>query len=731
MRGQLSHLRRGCDLDQSVTHFYIATESSPADERTRVLKHGNTFAVFDRYGDISAVGLREQGIFCEGTRFLSQLELHLAQARPLLLSSTVKADNSLFAADLANVDISRNGEIVVPRGMIYVLRTKFLWHGACYEQFEVVNYGTDPVDLPFRMQFAADFADIFEVRGVTRERRGVRLANVVGESSVALSYQGLDGVIRRTFLSCAPLPKKISASEIHFDAYVEPRSKVTFNLTLSCEIVSRSNGVPKSYASAWSAAKTEIGEIRRDFSKIDSSSDEFNRWVARSQSDVEMMVVGNPELNYPYAGVPWFSTVFGRDGIITALECLWLNPAIARGVLDFLASSQARESDATTEAEPGKILHEMRRGEMSALGEVPFGCYYGSVDATPLFVMLAHAYYKRTGDLAFIEKIWSHVERALQWIDTCGDFDRDRFVEYSRQSPDGLVQQGWKDSNDSVFHDDGTLAAGPIALCEVQGYVYAAKRGAAYLAFVRGDRERAAELESEATTLRSQFDAAFCCEKIGTYAMALDGQKQPCRIRTSNAGHCLYTGIASPDHANQVAHSLLSHDFYSGWGIRTVASGEARYNPISYHNGSVWPHDNALIAAGLARYGFKDMAGEILAALLAVSTFVDLHRLPELFCGLERRSREGPTLYPVACAPQAWAAGAVFLALQSCLGLSLDATKKQIRLDRPYLPEAVPELWIRDLKVGDTSVDLFLERRADLVRLQILDKRGEVEVITT
>ena len=238
-------------------------------------------------------------------------------------------------------------------------------------------------------------------------------------------------------------------------------------------------------------------------------------------------------------------------------------------------------------------------------------------------------------------------------------------------------------------------------------------------------------LESQAATLRKQFDSAFWCDDISTYAIALDGQKRQCRVRTSNPGHCLYTGIANADRAYQVAHLLLSKDFFSGWGIRTVASGEARYNPISYHNGSVWPHDNALIAAGLARYGFKEMAGEILSGLLAVSTFVDLHRLPELFCGLERRTREGPTLYPVACAPQAWAAAAVFLLLQSCLGLSLDAEKKQVRLDGPYLPETIPEIWIRDLRVGDACVDLFLERRANLVRLQILDKRGEVEVITT
>jgi len=718
--------------DQSVTqNYYIATESSPADDRTRVLKHGDMFAVFDRYGDIEIAGLKEQGIFCQGTRFLSQLEFQLAYARPLLLSSTIKADNSSFAADLANVDISRNGSVAIPRDTLHVLRTKFLWQGVCYEQFEVVNYGASPVDIPFRVRFAADFADIFEVRGVTRKRRGERLADIVETDSVILSYRGLDNVIRRTHILGSPRPRKISASDIQFDAYLAPRTRVTFNLTISCEVGPEPYRHPKSFPRAWSATQTESSEVRRNSSKIHSSSDEFNRWIARSQSDLEMMIVGNPEPNYPYAGVPWFSTVFGRDGIITALECLWVNPAIARGVLEFLATHQATQLDPASEAEPGKILHEMRKGEMPALGEVPFRCYYGTVDATPLFVMLAHAYYNRTGDREMIERLWPNVERALHWIDKYGDSDGDGFVEYSRRSKDGLVQQGWKDSNDSVFHADGKLAEGPIALCEVQGYVYAAKRGAAYLALVLGDRERSSALESQAAALRERFDETFWCEEISTYVLALDGEKKQCKVRTSNPGHCLYTGVASADHAYAVAHSLIGKELFSGWGIRTVASGEARYNPISYHNGSVWPHDNALTAAGLARYGFKDIAAEILSGLLAVSTFVDLNRLPELFCGVDRRSREGPTLYPVACAPQAWSAAAAFLLLQSCLGLSLNADKKQIRLDGPYLPEAVPDLWIRDVRVGEACVDLFFERRANMVRLQILEKRGEVEVIST
>jgi glycogen debranching enzyme len=365
---------------------------------------------------------------------------------------------------------------------------------------------------------------------------------------------------------------------------------------------------------------------------------------------------------------------------------------------------------------------------MAALGEIPFGRYYGSVDATPLFVLLAGAYHERTGDRDFVESIWPNVEAALGWIDTHGDADGDGFVEYFRRSADGLGNQGWKDSHDAVFHADGALAQGPIALCEVQGYVYGAKRAAAALASALDRTRRAEELHEQARALRARFEEAFWCEELDTYALALDGDKRPCRVRTSNAGHCLLTGIVSPERARRVARTLLGPDSFSGWGVRTVAATEARYNPMSYHNGSVWPHDNALIACGLARYGLKEEVLRIMAGLFDASLFVDLHRLPELFCGFVRRPGEGPTLYPVACAPQTWAAAAVFLLLQACLGVTVSAPEGRVCFSYPVLPPFLKEVQVRNLRVGGATVDLLLLRHGQDVGINVLRREGRVEI---
>ena len=709
--------------------YYIATTAAPADDRARVLKYGRIFYVFDRLGDAQTSGMGEQGLFYDGMRYLSEFSVNLWNERPMLLSSTVATNNFLFTADAANLDVFRQGSVAIHRGVLHLVRSRFLWRDSCFEQLHFVNHGLDELNIPLTIRFDADYADIFEIRGTGREKRGRRLPTQVYDSTVVLGYEGLDRMVRETLIETNMVPERASETGMDFYFSLSPKEHVTLELEIGCNLERPHQFM--GYADALSASRFELAATTKHFPQISSSNSRFSDWIARSFSDLEMMIAGNPEHDYPYAGVPWFSTVFGRDGIITALQTLWLNPDIARGVLEYLASQQADEVDSFADSEPGKILHEMRRSEMATLGEVPFGRYYGSVDATPLFVMLAGAHFDRTGDRQFLRRMWPHVERALEWIDKYGDVDGDGFVEYSRHSHEGLVQQGWKDSNDSVFHDDGRIAEPPIALCEVQGYVYAAKLAAARLAKVLGNKDQSCELELQAESLRTKFEEHFWCSDLGTYALALDGRKKPCRVRTSNAGHTLFTGIASTERGKRVAETLMDENSFTGWGIRTVARTESRYNPLSYHNGSVWPHDNSIIAYGMAKYGNKRMAGQILLAMLDLSGEVELHRLPELFCGLKRRPTEGPTLYPVACSPQAWAAATPFFILEACLGVTMQAERGRILFDRPFLPEGIPQLSIRNLRCGKAAVDLLLERRGESVLVHCESKQDDVEVVTT
>ncbi len=718
------------DVIEVEHQFYIRASSALADDRTRVLLNGDTFAIFDRSGDIQPVGFGQQGIFHNETRHLSRLETRFCGLRPLLLSSTIHEDNVLLAVDLTNPDLLLASGASLPRGTVHIYRTKFLTDVVCYDQITLTNYSEFSHDVDVSFEFESDFADIFEVRGEKRARRGDKLAEEVRGCSVTERYEGLDHIPRSTRVECSAPACTARPGGISVPVHLEAHGEATFTINVTCEGKGSSSNYPThNYSEALQVmnqkrSKSPLAEI-----EIQSSNEQFNDWIRRSRSDLAMMVTNTPHGLYPYAGVPWFSTVFGRDGIITALELLWLVPSVAKGVLSYLAATQATSHDAVRDADPGKILHEMRKGEMARLGEVPFGRYYGTVDATPLFVVLAAAYYERTADAEFLREIWPNIMAALEWIDRYGDQDGDGFVEYARQTDHGLVQQGWKDSNDSIFYSNGDLAVGPIALCEVQAYVYAAKQGIAAVANCLGHAELSERLLRQASDLRTEFTAKFWSDEIAMFALALDGKKRQCLVRSSNAGQCLFSGIASDAQYRSVSKALLSPAFFSGWGIRTLVTGEKRYNPMSYHNGSVWPHDNALIAySGLLRPD-KELALRVMSGLLDLSAEVMLDRLPELICGFGRRPGKGPTLYPVACAPQAWAAGSVFMALQACLGLEIRALESRLYLHHAALPEKLQHLTIRNLRVGDACVDLSFERYAETVSVNILRRTGTLEIV--
>jgi glycogen debranching enzyme len=546
---------------------------------------------------------------------------------------------------------------------------------------------------------------------------------------VVLGYTGLDGRWRATSLRFEPAPAALEGARARFMLDLPPGGRSVIHVDIACDDEAIARAPVSAYFFNLREARRALRASSGRAASIETDNDIFNEAVRRSVADLAMLLTDTPEGPYPYAGIPWFSAAFGRDAMITALLVLWMDPAIARGVLLHLAANQATKVDAAADSEPGKILHEVRRGEMAELGEVPFRRYYGSVDSTPLFVMLAGAYLDRTQDVATLRVLWPHIVAALAWLDTYGDRDGDGLVEYARMTRTGLANQGWKDSHDSVFHADGTAAEGPIALVEVQGYAYAARVAASRIALALGDPERAAALDAQAEALRARIEAAFWCEDLGTYALALDGAKRPCRVRSSNAGHLLLCGVPSEARAARLAATLMDSASYSGWGVRTVATGEARYNPMSYHNGSVWPHDNALIGMGLARYGFRAEAARILQGLFEACMHIDLRRLPELVCGFPRRRLQGPTFYPVACAPQAWSAVAPLGLLQACLGLGFDPATRSVMFDRPVLPGFLGRVTLRNLAVGTGRIDVVLSGAGAAAGMQPLRREGDIRAV--
>ena len=716
----------------AVPEFYIPATSSLAERRPRTLKHDDTFALFDHYGDVTPGMRSPEGLFHDDTRFLSRLSLTLQGRRPLLLSSTVQNNNAVLEVDLTNPDVMEGDRLLLPKDTLHVARVKTLCDGCCHELLSLRNFGPDLFEFHLALDFDADFADIFEVRGSRHTLRGALERRIVDPCTVQFVYHGLDHITRTAQVRFSRQPHHLRTNRAQFLVPLGHRERAALFVQICCRAdTDRPRAPPGSFFQAMRSVRRSLSETSRRAAGVETSNSLFNEVLCRSMSDLTMLNTQTAYGPYPYAGIPWFSTAFGRDALITAMEMLWVDPSIARGTLGYLAAHQAHSTDAFADAEPGKILHETRQGELANLREVPFGRYYGSVDSTPLFVALAGMYWQRTRDRLTITQIWPAVKNALAWIERHGDRDGDGFVEYGRGRESGLRNQGWKDSEDAVFHADGRLAEPPIALAEVQGYVYLAQRLAARLGHDLGEHAFASRLEVQARSLRERFDERFWCEDLGFYALALDGAGQPCSVRASNGAQLLFTGIAEPRRAAVITPALFTPELFSGWGVRTLSQAERRYNPLSYHNGSVWPHDNALIALGLARYGFADEALRLSEALFDAASAMDMRRLPELFCGFPRRPNRTPTLYPVACAPQAWAAATPFALLQACLGIECDAAAGLVRLRRPRLPAPLDWVRVRNLDVAGTRFELLLQRHGSEVAASLVgrDGPGQVEVI--
>jgi glycogen debranching enzyme len=707
--------------------YYLLASASAQRRPQFLLNHAESFAIFDLDGDIPLARREAYGLFHYGTRFLSRYELRLNGQLPLLLSTTTTHEGSGVVTYLSNADEVQQGKIVLLRDSVAVRRDKTLFAGTLYERIHLHNFKQESLSLELRFLCGADFADIFELRGSHRAQHGELLGANLQPDRLHFSYRGLDDVWRETVLSFSPTPSSLLPDSVNFALTLGPGEETALAICVSCHVGHASPRPIYTLSSALDTILTEREAWCARFPQVSTNHEGFNAWVNRSLHDLALLHVDTGQGAYVSAGIPWFATLFGRDSLITALETVAFSPDLAAGVLRTLARLQGQDYRSEREEEPGKILHEMRHGEMAATGEIPFGRYYGSIDATPLFLLLLAEYADRTGDLALIQELWPAALAAVRWMERASDSKG--YLTYAPRSTRGLINQGWKDSHDAIMHADGTLAEPPIALAEVQAYMYAARRRLAPLARQLGDERLAETWDTQATRLQEQFQHDFWLPEEHTFALALDAHAHPCRVVSSNAGHCLYGQIASSAQARQLIDRFFQDDMFCGWGIRTLSAQSRRYNPMSYHNGSVWPHDNAIIAAGFARYGANDQAERILSALFDASTRVVDHRLPELFCGFPRQAHQGPVPYPVACKPQAWAAGSLFQFLQAILGLRIDAWAHRMTLGRVVLPVWLNEISIRGLQVHDARVDLRIVRGRASAAVEVLEKHGDVEIV--
>jgi glycogen debranching enzyme len=721
----------GFEVDPEATALFNGRSTFVLSEDIVSLlatKEGDMFLYCEREGDLRS-GRAGMGLYYRDTRFLSDYRMQIGGRAPVLLSASAERAYMSYV-DLTNPALA-DGPDPLPEQTINIRRTRVI-RDRLYERIRFKNYNAKRIRFRVSLDFAADFADIFHVRGLVAERTGTFYKPRLEGQTLTFGHLGEDRLLRELRIDLGTIPTEVEfgvgAVRAHFDVdLVGHQTKI---LSFVFEPV-----VDDAHREAV-GFDVAIHELRRSYdawdhecTTIHTDNELFNTLLQRGRRDLRALLTETPEGRYIAAGIPWYVATFGRDSLITAHQILMLNPAPARDVLKMLARHQGNKIDQWRDEEPGKILHEVRTGQLANAGIVPHTPYYGTIDATPLFLILYGTYFKWTNDRQLAEELLPNVERALEWCDRYGDIDGDGFLEYQKHSSRGLDNQGWKDSGDSIVHADGTLAEPPIALAEVQAYVYLGKLRVADVFEHLGRERDAVRLREEAHLLRKRFNKAFWVPEDAYYALALDGNKRPVRSVTSNPAHGLYCDILDEDKAAEVAKRLLQPDMFSGWGIRTMSKSSAAYNPMSYHNGTVWPHDNAWIAAGLKRYRHHKQTNRIATAIFDAAVFVDYMRLPELFCGFTRRTPNQPVHYPVACSPQAWAAGSPFLLLQAMLGLSARAPENLLTINLPFLPPWLNWVELRNLKVGDSTISLLFRREGEMTAFSLLSKDGSVRVV--
>lgn len=691
-------------------------------EEALVLKHDRLFLLVDRHGNVAPPGQCGLGLFHDDTRILSHYVFGVVGGDCVPLSAQLPSPYHALV-DLAVTDRAFGGDSWDPKNVIHI-RRELVLEDRLVERITLTSYLPRPVQCRARLELGCDFADIFEVRGWKRVERGQFFAPEPREAALVFSYRGRDGALVRSHVEFHEPPTELDARHAGWTLRLEPGAQRTLEWAIG-------PGEPPTPAAPRPAIDERRQRLAAEYQRWRTRCAswrtdvaEFNVTLAQAVDDLRALYTHIDGAEIITAGIPWYSTAFGRDAIIASLQTLPLNPGIAVDTLRYLARHQGTKEDPYTEEQPGKIMHELRRGELARAGEVPHLPYYGTVDATPLWLVLLHETWRWLGDGTLVRSLLPHAERALAWIDRYGDLDGDGFVEYARTSEKGLVNQGWKDSGDGVPFPDGRLPKPPIALVEVQGYVCDAKARMAQLYQALGETERAERLRDEAAGLRRRILERFWLDEAGTFALALDGDKRPVPTVTTNAGHLLWSRVPEPEQARRMADLFLSPGMFCGWGLRTLSGEHPAFNPMSYHNGSVWPHDNALVGLGLSLYGHASHALPVVEALHDAATRLRWHRLPELFCGVRRGGGVQPVLYPVSCSPQAWASGAFFMLLQAVLGLFPDAPRRMLHIRDPRLPAFLRELTVTGLRIGETRVSLQFRRHGERTLANLLALEG-------